>query len=82
MSIFKTGDRVRLKSSEHGRVGTVGNIADGMAAVSYDHRPGVSTKGYYPIAHLELAEPVQVEVLKAPAVKPKATTAEILGGAK
>lgn len=93
MTSFKTGDRVRLKVSEHRRIGTVTSVGDGMVAVRYEHRPETSTHGYYPVAHVELveaAQPVQVEGAKVqvqtpapiPAVKPKATTAQIIGGTK
>lgn len=82
MSNLKVGDQVRLKVSEHRRVGTVVSVADGMVAVRYEHQPQISTHGYYPVGHVDL---VQVEGSKVqvqtptPAVKPKATTAQIIG---
>lgn len=88
MATLKTGDRVRLINAQHGRIGTINSVADGMAAVSYEHRPGVVTKGYYPVGHLERVEEVKSEEVKGtepvrPAViRNKATAAQILGGAK
>lgn len=97
MSTLKAGDQVRLKASEHRRVGTVVNVSDGMVAVRYEHRPETYTRGYYPADHLELVQALQVEgskvqvqepvnversTLNAERSKPKATTAQIIGGAK
>lgn len=81
---LKAGDSVRLKVSEHRRVGTVTSVSDGMVAVRYEHTPDKITNGYYPVSHVELVqeEGSKVQVPPPPVVKPKATTADIIGGAK
>lgn len=90
MSSFKKGDRVATSHGAQGKTGEITEVRDGYATVQWSHeRPSgrILTAGYYPVSQLipvPEAEPVQVEGSKVqvPAVKPKATTAQVLGGAK
>lgn len=80
---------MRLKGAEPTMSGTITRIENGYASVRYDHRPGIVTRGDYPLTHLEAVTPdpslakeateAKAEPAKAePATKPRASTKDIL----
>ena len=80
-TLFKPGTTVRVKGAEP--VGTIESNTEGYVSVRYDHRPGISTFGYYPQAHLEIVTPPtdspNVERSEPePKVRPKAKASDIL----
>jgi len=78
MNDLKLGQRVKLKGRPE--AGTVTGLDAGYVSVQYEPRPGTFTKGYYPVAQLEVvADETLSPLTPAEPVKPKARTSDVLG---
>lgn len=80
---------MRLKGAEPAMSGTITGIENGYASVRYDHRPGIVTRGDYPLTHLEAVTPApslakeakeatEAKAEQATKPKPRASSKDVL----